>query len=224
MEGELLPLHQGIGDNAECFGLGGSKTVPDGGEGLVDPGFGEAEGAGGGEQLAAEGADGVADHPGGSTGKEVLRQENGEELVLGDLEGGKGKTALGVVIAFAVGIVIQRRAEPVTHEIDSALGGLGGDFETAGEAIGIGKGSATNFTIKPVITFEFEMVSHADSTETPPCHPAFFVVAHALLSAKIQVPKNQHKKTARSSSTMAASDAAMCGRQDHPQLLGNHNN
>ena len=69
----------------------------------------------------------------------LFRDQQGEQLALRDLHGGKGSDLLGVVIAVAAVVELDRKFHAVAHELQVAVDGLRAVFQLAGQRGGIGK-------------------------------------------------------------------------------------
>jgi hypothetical protein len=57
------------------------------------------------------------------------------------MKGRKGANLLSVVIPVASGIILNRKIEPITHELNVTMNGLGADFQLTRQTGGIGVAS-----------------------------------------------------------------------------------
>ena len=78
-----------------------------------------------------------------------FRDDERENFALGDLHRGKAADFAGVKIAVALAIEFNRQVQPVAHELDVAMDGLGGDFDFARKLAGVGKSAGLQCLMNP---------------------------------------------------------------------------
>ena len=71
--------------------------------------------------------------------KHLLGDEQGDDFALGDFDAWKIGDGPGVIEAETQRVVIDGEVEPVAHEVDVPLHGLGGNFKHLGQLAAIGE-------------------------------------------------------------------------------------
>lgn len=94
-------MENGVNDDSKGAGLGWRIPIPDCGEGIAKFIFAEPDLTHGGKKFPPEGLDGPADEAPRAIGEKVPGDEDGDQLLLGDLKGGEGKTVVRVDVALA---------------------------------------------------------------------------------------------------------------------------
>ena len=140
MQFQLLPLRDGLGQRVENFQIQNRLGAGAEGNGLLDVGEVERNGVG---QRLLHFSDGAKQRFFEARAAILLQRLFGdderEHFALGDLHRRERADFAGVMIAVVGRIKFNRQVEPVAHEFDVAMDGLGGDFDFAGERAGVGK-------------------------------------------------------------------------------------
>ena len=136
---QLAALRGGLGQGVEIFQVQDRLGAGAEGDGLLPVGQVEGNGVGEGGGHFSEGAqEGALEGGAAVLLKGFFGDEEGEQLAFGDLEGGEGADFLCVKIPVAGGAVLERQLEPIAHEFQIAMNGLGADLQFAGESDRVG--------------------------------------------------------------------------------------
>ena len=77
----------------------------------------------------------------------LFRDEQRDQFALGNLQRGEGTDRLGVMVAEAAAVVFERQVQPVAHEFEVALDGLGADLHGARQRGGVGVAAGGNLLV-----------------------------------------------------------------------------
>lgn len=90
-----------------------------------------------------------ADGAGRGLGDQLAGDQQGQQFILREPHDRQLKGWIGVEIALAGIVILQRGVQPVAEVVDGAMGGLGGELELICQLGGIGIAAMAGFVVKP---------------------------------------------------------------------------